>query len=133
MTASTYNPGFTDLGDSPIVDDLIGSNAADLLGQKFPMANSTVIDRGTVVGIDGSGDVLKSLSAAGDGSQTPFGICAQTTTADDTEVLVFVRGSFNAREVERHLGTAHTIASIREGLRDKGIYLEWPVRRYPDV
>lgn len=133
MTASTYNPRYGNSVDTPAIDDLIGSNAAALLARKMPMANTTVIDRGTVVGVDGSGDVLKSLSAASDGSQTPFGICAQTTTADDTEVLVFTRGSFNAREVERHLGASHTIASIREGLRAKGIELEWPVRRYPDA
>jgi hypothetical protein len=132
MTASTYNPHVSANSDTPAVDDLIGSWIG-LIGQKFTMANATVIDRGTVVGLNGSSEALKSLSAAGDGSQTPFGICAQTTTATDTEVLVFVHGSFNAREVERHLGTAHTIASIREGLRAKGIYLEWPVRRYPDV
>lgn len=140
---TTYRPKFGDAGDSPIVDDLIGSNAADLLGQKFTLANNAVLVRGMVVGLDGSGNALRSLQAAGDGSQTPFGICAEDAdeTAGDTEVLVFVRGSFNAREVERKLlqnasvwaDSGHTIAAIREGLRDKGIYLEWPVRRYPDA
>jgi hypothetical protein len=136
---STYNPGYRDMGDSPVTDDLIGSNAADLLAQKFTLDTDEVLVRGMVVSVSGS---TASRSMSGD---TPFGICAQDAdeTAGDTEVLVFVRGSFNAREVERKLlvkagddgwiDSGLTIDGIRETLRDKGIYLEWPVRRYPDV
>lgn len=118
-------------------DDLIGSNAADLLAQKYTLENNAVLTRGMLVGaMTVGGGVKQSASAAGDGTQTPIGICAEDAdeTAGATEVMVFVRGSFNAREVERLLGaTGHTIAAVREGLRDKGIYLEWPVRRYPDA
>ena len=141
---TTYNPRFAEVGDSPLADDLIGSNAADLLGQKFDLANNAVLKRGMVVGIvTADGTAKRATSAGGDGSQTAFGICAQDAdeTAGDTEVLVFLRGSFNAREVERKLlqngsewaDSGLTIADIRETLRDKGIYLEWPVRRYPDA
>jgi hypothetical protein len=126
---------FAQVGDSPLADDLIGSDANNILARKYALAAGQNILRGTVMGIDGSGDVLKSLSAAGDGSQTPFGIAAEDAHNDEdspptvVEVNVYVRGSFNEHALI--LGTAHTIASIREGLRDKGIYLETPVKRYP--
>lgn len=129
-----------DTTSSPL-DDLIGSNAADLLARKYPLVASEVIKRGMVVGIDGSGNVARGTSAASDGTQNPFGIAAEDAdeTAGDTHVNVFVRGSFNEREVERLLGVVGdltdsglTIAGIREALRDKGIFLETPVRRYPE-
>ena len=131
---------------SPL-DDLIGSNAADLLARKYDLVNNAVVKRGMVVGITSGGAVARSMTGAGDGTDTPFGIAAidADEAAGDTEVLVFVRGSFNEREVERLLGAGDdgdgghtwtdsslTIAGIREGLRDKGIYLEKPVRRYPE-
>lgn len=125
---------------SPL-DDLIGSNAADLLARKFPLLTDEVIKRGMVVGLDGSGNAARSTSGASDGTQTPYGIAAEDAdeTAGDTEVLVFERGSFNEREVERLLGAVGdlpssglTIAGIRAGLRDVGIQLERPVRRFPE-
>lgn len=132
---TTQKARFAQVGDSPLADDLIGSNAAGILARKYPVKEGeAAFVRGTVLGIDGSGNVLKSLSAAGDGSQTPFGIAAEDADASDsppldTEVNVYVRGTFNEHALT--IGTAHTIASIREGLRDKGIYLETPVKRYP--
>lgn len=131
---TTQKAGFREVGDSPLADDLIGSDANNILARKYTVKAGQTILRGTVLGIDSTPEVLTSLSAAGDGSQTPFGIAAEdaNTTASppaDTEVNVYVRGSFNEHALI--LGTAHTIASIREGLRDKGIYLETPVKRYP--
>jgi len=127
--------------DTPAVDDLIGSNAADLLARKFPLGSGQTLVRGMVVGLSGS-DMIRSLSAGA----SPYGIVAEDADEDsgDTEVLVFERGSFNGREVERKLladtaddpqwtDSGLTIAGIRDTLRDKGIYLEWPVRRYPDA
>ena len=131
---TTTKARFAESGDSPLADDLIGSDANNILARKYTLAAGAVVTRGTVVGINGSSEVLKSLSAAGDGTQTPFGIAAEdadntASPPEDTEVNVYVRGSFNEHALV--LGTAHTIASIREGLRDKGIYLETPVKRYP--
>jgi hypothetical protein len=123
------------VGDSPLTDDLIGSNAAGLLARKYVLADGASVVRGQVLGVvDADGKVLGSLSAAGDGSQTPFGIAAEDADASDSppediEVNVFVRGTFNENALT--IGASHTIASIREGLRDKGIYLETPVKRYP--
>lgn len=131
---TTQKARFAEVGDAPLADDLIGSNANDILARKYTVKAGQTIVRGSVLGIDSTPEVLVSLSAAGDGSQTPFGIAAEDAdTTDspplDTQVNVYVRGSFNEHALI--LGTAHTVASIREGLRDKGIYLETPVKRYP--
>lgn len=122
-----------EVGDqSPIVDDLIGSGADQLLARKYTLVSGQNVVRGTLLGvITSGGKVNKSLSGASDGSQTPFGIAAvdANATAGDVEILVYTRGTFNENAVT--YGTAHTASSVREGLRDKGIYLETPVKRYP--
>lgn len=118
------------------VDDLIGSNADGLLARKYTLASGHVVKRGTLMGVVTSGGaVIPSLSAAGDGSETPFGIAA--VDADSTvgpesppatqQINVFTRGTFNEHAVI--FGAAHTAASVREALRDKGIYLETPGQR----
>lgn len=132
---TTTKAGFTAPQDSPLADDLIGSNADGLLARKYTVSDNETIVRGTVLGVvTGDGKVSKSLSAASDGSQTPFGIAAEDADSTDsppadTEVNVYVRGTFNENALD--IGASHTVASIREGLRDKGIYLETPVQRYP--
>lgn len=138
MSTSGALAGFTNQGDSPAPDDLIGSNADALLARKYTLAQGQNVVRGTVLGVVTSGgEVVKSLSAAGDGSQTPFGIAAIDMDAssddisppEDRDILVYTRGTFNENALT--LGASHTVASIREGLRAKGIFLETPVKRYP--
>ncbi len=133
---TTQHAGFTASTDSPLQDDLIGSNAADLLARKYTLLAGGKVVRGEVVGsLTSGGKIVPSVTGGSDGSQTPFGVVAADADAtigspdEDVEVLVFVRGSFNEHALI--LGASHTVASIREGLRDKGIYLETPVRRYP--
>lgn len=87
-----------------------------IAGQNLP--------RGAVLGkITASGKYNLSLAAAGDGSQTPDAVLAQDTDASggDVQTIAYVRGDFDENELV--LGTGHTLASIREGLRDKGITL----------
>ncbi|MDP9176694.1 MAG: head decoration protein [Gemmatimonadota bacterium] len=64
-----------------------------------------------------------SASAAVDGSETPDVILVQDcdASAGDAEALVYTRGDFNSNALT--LGAGHTVASIREGLRGKGINL----------
>lgn len=68
-----------------------------------------------------NGEYKLSASAANDGSQTPDLILAEdcNATAGDKTALAYERGDFNANALT--LGTGHTVASIREGLRAKGI------------
>jgi hypothetical protein len=104
--------------DSLIVDeDSIESRQITLISGQNAL-------RGAVLGkITASGKYNLSLSAAGDGSQTPDAILANDTDASggDKVTVAYFKGGFNQRQVI--LGTGHTIASIREGLRQKDIHL----------
>ncbi len=70
-----------------------------------------------------SGEYKLSASAANDGSQTPDLILAEDVdaTTGDKLGLAYSRGDFNANAIT--LGAGHTVASITEGLRAKGIAL----------
>jgi hypothetical protein len=105
-------------------DKLIAGNAHLLVSRKVTLISGQNLVRGAVLGkITASGKYNLSLSGASDGSQTPDLILAEDCDASggDKEALCYARGDFN--ETALTLGTAHTAASIREGLRAKGITL----------
>jgi hypothetical protein len=83
------------------------------------------LKRGAVVGkITASAKLTLSLSASSDGSQVPYGVMLDdydATAADAANVGVIVKGEVNENALI--LGTGHTLATIREGLRDQGLYL----------
>ncbi len=108
------------------------SEAPDrLIAGEFPLKTEQItlisgqdLSRGAVLGkITSGGKYNLSLSAAGDGSQTPDAILAQDTDASGADVatIAYFRGEFNDDELT--VGTGHTVASIKEGLRAKGIWL----------
>ncbi len=68
-----------------------------------------------------------SASASADGSETPDAVLAEATDASggDKETMAYFDGAFNEDRVV--LGAGHTAASIREGLRNKGIHLVTPL------
>ena len=112
-TEGTYTP-----------DSLLAGNAHLLVARKVTVLSGQVLPRGAVLGIvTASGKAILSLAAASDGSQTPDLILAEDVdaTTGDKLGLAYERGDFNARAIT--LGTGHTVASIREGLRAKGIAL----------
>jgi Bacteriophage lambda head decoration protein D len=128
MALDKIHAGFENEGTSIPLDDLIASGG-NIIGRKYTLITGQNVVRGTVLGvITASGKLNTSLSAAVDGSQTPFGIAAHDVdaTAADKDIEVYTRGNFNEHKLV--LGAAHTIASIREGLRGKGIYLETPIQ-----
>lgn len=105
-------------------DALVAGNAHLLVARKVTIAAGESLARGAVIGKLTSGGKYKlSLSAANDGSQTPDLILAEpcNATDGDMQALAYARGDFNARALT--LGTGHTVASITEGLRAKGITL----------
>jgi hypothetical protein len=69
----------------------------------------------------GSGKYVLSLAAATDGSQIPDLVLAEDTNASsaDKSTIAYSKGQF--LEARLTLGTGHTAASVREGLRVKGI------------
>ena len=113
QTEGTYTP-----------DNLLAGNAHLLVARKVTVLSGQVLQRGAVLGtITSSGKAILSLATAVDGSQTPDLILAEAVdaTGADATALAYARGDFNAGALT--LGTGHTVASIREGLRAKGITL----------
>ena len=105
-------------------DALLAGNTHLLVGRKVTVASGQNVARGAVLGkVTASGKYALSLSAAADGSQTPDLILAEdcNATSADKSVLAYARGDFNSRALT--LGAGHTVASITEGLRAKGITL----------
>ena len=101
-------------------DALVAGNHHLLVGRVVTIASGQNLKRGSVIGA-AAGEYKLSASAATDGSQTPDLVLAEdcdATTGDKT-ALAYERGDFNANALT--LGTGHTVASIREGLRAKGI------------
>ncbi len=83
------------------------------------------LSRGAVLGrITANGKYVLSLSAAIDGSEVPAAILADDVDAGagDKDAPIFETGEFN--ETALTLGTGHTIAGIRDALRDKNIHLK---------
>jgi hypothetical protein len=103
-------------------DRLVAGNHHLLVGRSVTIITGQNLVRGAVLGkITASSKYNLSLSAASDGSEVPDLILAEdcdATSADKT-ALAYARGDFN--EGALTIGTAHTAASIREGLRAKGI------------
>ncbi len=88
------------------------------------IASGANLTKGAVLGkITASGKYKLSASASADGSEVPDAILAETATAAsaDVQAVVYFAGEFN--ELALTLGTGHTAASIKAGLRDKNIYL----------
>lgn len=94
---------------------------------KFVIADGAtdfiVGDKFTITVAAGSGKYLLSAAAAIDGSAVPDVVLAEDgdASAGDKTALAYTRGDFNERALT--LGAGHTAASIREGLRAKGIVL----------
>ncbi|MDH5528379.1 MAG: head decoration protein [Nitrospirota bacterium] len=100
-------------GDFPLVTD------AETL-----IAGQNLV-RGAVVGkITVSGKLTLSAAAAVDGSEIPYAILAADTdaTAGDSPCVAYKTGEFS--EGALTLGVGHTLAAIKDGLRDRGIFLK---------
>lgn len=94
---------------------------------KFVIADGStdfvVGDKFTVTLAAGSGKYVLSAAAAVDGSAAPDLVLAEACDASggDKTAIAYSRGDFNENALI--LGSGHTLAGIREGLRAKGIVL----------
>ena len=105
-------------------DALLAGNTHLLVGRKVTIAAGQNVTRGAVLGkVTASGKYALSLPDAADGSEVPDLVLADdcNASAGDKSVLAYARGDFNSRALT--LGAGHTVASITEGLRTKGITL----------
>lgn len=93
--------------------------------RKVTILAGRVLDAGAVLGkITTGGKYILSLSAASDGSQAPDMVLAQDVDAssEDVEAIAYETATVVASALT--IGTGHTLASIREGLRVKGITID---------
>jgi hypothetical protein len=105
-------------------DKLIAGDQIGLTHRTVTVLSGQNVVRGAVLGkITSGGKYILSLSAASDGSQTPDVILAEDcdASAGDATALVYETGVFNTNALT--IGASHTAATIREGLRAKGIHL----------
>ena len=105
-------------------DRLVAGDPDDLIARQITLISGMNLVRGAVLGkITASSKYNQSLSAAADGSQTPDCILAEDCDASggDKVTIAYFTGMFNENAIG--LGAAHTVASVREGLRVKGIHL----------
>lgn len=118
-----FNPSFNGAEGTYSPDLLIGGDhPIRTLG--VTVASGQNLTRGALVGkITVGGKVILSLSAAADGSEEPYGILGEDVDASggDKVSFVYVAGDFNSNSMT--FGTGHTAANVRDGLRDKSIYL----------
>ncbi|WP_267396564.1 MULTISPECIES: head decoration protein [unclassified Sphingomonas] len=90
--------------------------------KKVTLLAGAVYPIGAVLGIiDASKKANVSLAAANDGSQVPQYVLSYTVdaTGGDVEAMAIETGDLIGSQLV--LGAGHTLASIRAGLRDKGI------------
>lgn len=105
-------------------DNLIGGDAVPAVTLSIVVDNG-VLARGSVLGkITATGKYVLSASAAGDGSQTPAAILAEDVDASaaDVTTVAYLTGEFNGTALT--LGAGHTLAGIRDGLRDLNIHIK---------
>jgi hypothetical protein len=124
MYPNPHAGGVTDEGTTNDNDNLFAGEFQRQV-RKVTLISGQNVVRGTVLGrITTGGKYNKSLSAASDGSEVPRAIAAHDmdATAGDKELMVYETGDFN--ELALVLGASHTIASIRDGLRDMSIFLK---------
>lgn len=96
--------------------------SGDPVTRKLTLAAGAVYAVGSVLGVNStSGKASLSAAAATDGSQEPAFVLPYTVdaSAGDVEAITYERADLVASALV--LGAGHTLASIRAGLRNKGI------------
>lgn len=126
MPDTTLAAGITS-ASSPNPVELIANNSGLLFPRKGTLLSGQNLLRGALVGkVTATGKYVLSLAASSDGSQAPIGVLVHDTdaSAGDVEALVYDRGDFN--QAAMTFGAGHTAASVRDALRDAGIFIHKP-------
>jgi len=101
------------------------ANSDDVTTRKVTILSGQNLAVGAVIGkITAGGKYVLSASAAADGSQAPDLVLAEDCDASggDREAIAYETATVVSTALV--LGAGHTVASIREGLRDKGIKID---------
>lgn len=113
INEGTFTPDNLFAGSFPVVTDQV------------TIASGQNLKRGAVLGkITASGQYVLSDAGATDGSQTPVAILAEDVDASsgDKEATVYLTGEFNARRIT--YGSGHTVATVKDALRQVGIFIK---------
>lgn len=114
--------GFTSQGQ--IAPENLIAGEFPRITRKVTVGTGANLMAGAVLGkITATGKYILSASAAVDGSQIPEAILAEDASAltADVQAVAILTGEIN--ELAVMLGAGHTLASIRDGLRGKAIFL----------
>jgi len=106
-------------------DALLAGDAAEANIKKVVLIAGQNLKRGALLGmITASKKTTLSLAASADGSEQPDLILAHDVdaSAGDVEAMAYYTGTFNSKALT--IGAGHTVASVFEALRVKGIYLD---------
>ncbi|TWA76441.1 bacteriophage lambda head decoration protein D [Azospirillum brasilense] len=116
-----FKPGVSSESYAP---DLLLAGDFPRMTRSVTLVSGQNLVRGAVLGkITASGKYVLSASAASDGSQTPVAVLMDDCDASggDKTVGIYESGEFLGTALT--LGAGHTLASIRDGLRDLSIYI----------
>lgn len=106
-------------------NDRLVAGSHTVITRSGTLASGQNLLRGALLGrITAGGRLTLSLSASSDGSQTPVAILAEDCNASggDLACLFYEAGEFDASAVI--FGTAHTVATTRDALAARSIYLK---------
>lgn len=124
MASANLQPGFNNAVGTYTHDNLIGGTAVNMVTESIVVDTGNLV-RGALLGrITATGKWVLSLAAAADGSEVPRAILAEDTdaTAADKTTVAYLTGEFNTAAMT--FGAGHTAASVKDGLRDLGIFLK---------
>lgn len=121
MATETFTPDNLIAGSTQTVTDVV------TVGQ------STTLTRGAVLGkVTDTGKFVLSATlqddgttAVSDGSEAAYAILAEdcdATSGDVTNVAVYIKGEFNENVL--NFGNGHDASTVKESLRDAGIYIK---------
>lgn len=123
MASANLQPAFASAG-TLAHDNLIAGTAVNMVTESI-VVDTGNLTRGALLGrITATGKWVLSAAAAVDGSETPRAILAEDTdaTAADKTTVAYLTGEFNTAAMT--FGAGHTAASVKDGLRDLGIFLK---------
>lgn len=119
-----FQPGFSEVGNTT-PDNLIAGDTPGIVTRSITLVSGQNLVRGALLGvITSGGKYTLSAAALSNGGQTPAAILAEDVdaSAGDKTTLAYIMGCFAEAHVT--FGSGHTAASVREGLRGKGIILK---------
>lgn len=121
---TNLQPAFDNAAGSHTHDNLIAGTAVNAVTESIVLDTGN-LTRGALLGrVTATGKYILSLAAASDGSEVPRAILADDTnaTSADKTTVAYMTGEFNTAAIT--FGTGHTAGSVKDGLRDLGIFLK---------